>query len=106
MLPSSFCSGYFCDRVLFFAHLARTVILLFMLPIVGGMTGMHHHAQFFILRVGLMNFFLPGIAWNHDPLQNWDDGAQLLVELGVSQTFCLGLALKHNPFYRCFLSSS
>jgi hypothetical protein len=41
---------------------AWTMTLLFMLPVVAEMTGMHHHAQYW-LRWSLVNF-LPGLASN------------------------------------------
>jgi hypothetical protein len=54
-VPTSFCSSYFGDRV--------PMILLFTLLALAGMTGAHHHAQFFSVEMG---YFLPGLAWNHD----------------------------------------
>jgi hypothetical protein len=40
------------------------------------MTGVWHHAQ--LLSVEMESFFLPVLAWNHDPpnlslLHSWDD---------------------------------
>jgi hypothetical protein len=44
------------------------VLLLFMLPVVAGMTGMCHHTQIFSVEMGggLMNFFAR-LASNYDP---------------------------------------
>jgi hypothetical protein len=40
------------------------MIFLFMLTAVPGMTGASHHAQSFVLKYGLMNFFA-SLASNH-----------------------------------------
>jgi hypothetical protein len=44
-----------------------TQILLFYASHVDGMLGMCHHAQSFLLRWGLLNFFLPRLALNCIP---------------------------------------
>jgi hypothetical protein len=81
---STFFFGYFWDRVSLFPWLAwtTTMILLFILPAVAGMTGTCHGTQFFSLRLGSQTFF-PGLDWNHDLpnlhlLSSWDDRSRWL----------------------------
>jgi hypothetical protein len=53
---SPFCSGHFGDRVLLLLRPAWPPVLLFMLPVEAGVTGMCHHALLFLLRWILVNF--------------------------------------------------
>jgi hypothetical protein len=41
----------------FLPRLTRTVILLFTLPAIAGMTGAHHHPQLFSFEMGSGKFF-------------------------------------------------
>jgi hypothetical protein len=80
-----------------------TMILLFLLPTVGGMTGAC--LLLFPLRWGLLKYF-HGLAWDHNPPDlslpcSWEDSVchhtQLLVEMGSQELFLTGLDSNLNP---------
>jgi hypothetical protein len=56
-----FNSGYFENRASLFAQTGLDYTQSSSLPAIPGMTGMHHHASFFLLRWNLMNFFQSGL---------------------------------------------
>jgi hypothetical protein len=59
--PTPFCYGYFGGWVSLFAQVGLTMIPLFMLPDIPGMTGACHHAQIFsfVIRI-FTNLFFQG----------------------------------------------
>lgn len=79
-----FSSGHFGDRIsLFVGGQPRSWVCYFKFPVITGMTDVNHHAQFFQLRWGLLNFLM-GQVWIHDPClfslpSRWDSRHATLV---------------------------
>jgi hypothetical protein len=89
--PSSpFCSGYFGDRVPFFAQASLDCNPPIYVSHCCGMTGVNHYAQPFLFRLGLTNFFFARLTWNCDPpspslLHSWMTGTACI----IMPSYCL-----------------